>query len=132
MKQPDEMPKLSEMEWEVLKPLWAQGPLAARDIYAAIPAERGWAYKTVKTMIARLVKKGVLEYEQVGNSYLYRAKYSREEMTRSTVGRFLHRVFDGTVSPFVSYFAEEASADELRAIREALEKLERRKREAGQ
>ena len=35
-----ELPKLSEMEWEILKPLWEKGPLAARDVFQAVPEER--------------------------------------------------------------------------------------------
>ena len=79
----DEAPKLSDAEWTVLKPLWEHGPLAARDIYALVSQTQDWAYKTLKTMLARLVKKGALDYDQIGNSYLYRAVYSREETTRA-------------------------------------------------
>ena len=81
-----EPPRLSEMEWEVMKPLWTHGPLAARDVYEKVPDGYGWAYKTVKTMLARLVKKGALAYDQVGNSYLYRPVYSREAMVREATG----------------------------------------------
>ena len=76
-------PRLSDMEWEVKKPLWKQGPMAARDIYESVPDSFGWAYETVKTMLARLVKKGVLIYDQVGNSYLYSPMFTRSEMMLS-------------------------------------------------
>ena len=53
---PCRVPRLSEMEWEIMKPLWQHGPMAARNIYDEVPDRYGWAYKTVKTMLARLVK----------------------------------------------------------------------------
>ncbi len=124
-------PRLSDLEWEILKPLWEKGPMAARDIYAAVPAERAWAYKTVKTMLSRLVKKGVLAYDQIGNSYLYRPAYTREEMTRNTVGHFVQRVFDGAMHPFVACFAEEASAEELKLLKAELARIEREREKAG-
>lgn len=120
-----DIPKLSDMEWEVMKPLWKHGPMAARDIYDAIPDSYGWAYKTVKTMLARLVKKNVLEFDRIGNSYLYRPVYTRSEMARDATGTFIRRVFDGAMSPFVAQFAEHASKDELAMLKRELERIER-------
>ena len=115
-------PRLSEREWEIMKPLWQHGPMAARDIYAALPEDCGWAYKTVKSMLARLVKKGALTYDQIGNSYLYRAVYSRAELTEAATGSFIERVFDGALRPFVAHFVESASKEELHVIRAELER----------
>lgn len=117
------VPKLSDAEWEVIKPLWDRGPMAARDIHQAIGEDQGWASKTVKTMLARLVKKGALEYDQVGNSYLYRPAFSREEMTGAAMRSFVSRVFDGSLTPFMARFAEEASEEELQAIRNELARI---------
>jgi len=125
-RKPD-IPRLAETEWEVMKPFWDQGPLAARDVYAAIPESRGWAYKTVKTMLSRLVKKGALTYDQVGNSYLYRPVYTREEMTREEAQSFVQRVFDGALNPFLAYFVESASPEELKRIRKELDEMARKK-----
>ncbi len=119
------VPRLSEMEWEIVKPLWEKGPMAARDIYQNVPKEQDWAYKTVKTMLARLVKKGVLTYTQVGNSYLYAAAYTREEITRAATGSFIQRVFDGGLRPFLAHFVEQASEEELRVLRSELSRMSR-------
>jgi BlaI family penicillinase repressor len=123
----DAIPKLSEMEWEILKPLWEKGPMAARDIYREVPKKYGWAIKTVKTMLSRLVKKGALTYDQIGNSYLYHAAYTREEMTRAATRSFIQRVFDGALNPFVAYFAEGATPEELKRLKRELAKIEREK-----
>ncbi len=120
-----EVPRLSELEWEILKPMWDNGPMAARDIYEAVSKDQDWAYKTVKTMLARLVKKGALVYDQIGNSYLYRPAYKREEMTGAATRSFIRRVFDGALNPFVAHFAEHASPEELQAIKAELARIER-------
>jgi len=125
----DSPPSLSNAEWEVMKPIWEEGPLPARDVFAALPASNEWAYKTVKTLLSRLVAKGALEYEQVGNTYVYRAVYSRDQMTRKEVAGFLDRVLDGTLSPVLAHFIEstdltDEEIDRLRAL------LDRKRRAA--
>ncbi len=43
------------------------------EVIETLSADHDWAPATIKTMLHRLVKKGVLAYEQNGNRYLYRA-----------------------------------------------------------
>lgn len=100
--------------------------MAARDVYAALPEGHGWAYKTVKTMLSRLVAKGALDYEQVGNSYLYRAVFSRNEVTRTEVGKFIDRIADGALGTVLAHFVEERelSDEEIFRLRELLDQKE--------
>jgi BlaI family transcriptional regulator, penicillinase repressor len=101
------IPSPSNAEWEVMKVLWEKGPMVARDVYDALPSGHGWAVKTMKTLLSRLVAKGALEYQQVGNAYLYRARFSREEMTRKEVKGFIRRVLDNSLAPILAHFIEE-------------------------
>lgn len=125
------IPRLSELEWDVMKAFWESGPMAARDVYAQTASEHGWAYETVKTMLARLVKKGALDYERVGNSYLYRPAYAREEMTRAAAGSFVDRVFDGRLPMLFAHFVGEVSDEELEVLQAELAKL-KQEREKGE
>jgi BlaI family penicillinase repressor len=116
-----QLPDLSPAEWDVMKVVWECGEAAARDIFAALPSEKGWAIKTVKTLLARLVAKGALDYVEVGNSYLYRAAHSREKMTRYEVDGFVDRVLDGAAAPVVAGFIRtsdltSADIERLRAL----------------
>ena len=121
-------PSISEAEWEVMKVFWDKGELAARDVYAHLPAGHGWAYKTVKTLLSRLVAKGALEYEQIGNSYLYHAVYSRDQLTRCEVKGFVERVLGGSMSAVFAHFIESAplSKDEIQRLRGILDKKEKK------
>ena len=132
----DPLPSLSNAEWEVMKVVWDAGQSAARDVYAALPEDHGWAYKTVKTLLARLVTKGALDYVQVGNSYLYRPVYPRDEMMRKEVRGFVDRVFDGAATPGLAHFLRDTSLsssdiDQLRSLRDEKEKEARRKEKGG-
>ncbi len=115
------LPSISKAEWQVMKVLWARGELAARDVCAALPEELAWSDRTVKTLLSRLVAKGALGYEQIGNSYLYRTAVSREDVTREEVSGFVSRVFDGASLPVLARFIEDhdlsdEEIDELRAL----------------
>ena len=123
-------PRLSEAEWEVIKPLWTHGPMAARDIYAALPEDCGWAYKTVKTLLSRLAPQGALEYDQIGNSYLYRPACSREQLTRAEMKGFIERILDGSLSPILAHFIEREhlSDDEIARLRAILDRRDGKKR----
>ncbi|MCC6144157.1 MAG: BlaI/MecI/CopY family transcriptional regulator [Candidatus Hydrogenedentes bacterium] len=121
-------PKISELEWEILKALWDNGPMAARDIYALVGDANHWAYKTLKTMLARLVKKGALDYQQVGNSYLYRPVFTREELTLTEARSFIGRVFDGALQPFVAHFAGQISDEELQVLQQELKRIQRERK----
>jgi len=128
----DTRPALSPAEWEVMKTLWDHGPLAARDVFAALPADREWAYPTVKTLLCRLVAKGAVEYDQVGNSYLYRASVPRDQMTRQEVRSVFDRVVGAAVSPVLAHFIDEAelSDADIRELQRALN--EKRKKRPGE
>lgn len=93
------LPDISPAEWEVMKAIWDRGPSAARDVFAAVRPSQDWALKTVKTLLSRLVAKGALDYVEVGNSYLYRARYTREQLTSKEVDEFVGRVLDGQPAP---------------------------------
>ncbi|MCA9229140.1 MAG: BlaI/MecI/CopY family transcriptional regulator [Planctomycetales bacterium] len=123
---------LSGAEWEVMKVIWERGPSAARDVYAALPEEVNWASKTVKTLLSRLVAKGALDYEQIGNSYLYRAVVERSQMTRHEVRGVLGRVMGAAVSPVLANFIEEAelSDKEIGQLKKLLDSKRRELRAA--
>jgi BlaI family penicillinase repressor len=126
-----ERPALSPAEWEVIKTLWDRGPLDARSVFAALEGDSSWAYQTVKTLLSRLVAKGAVDYDQVGNSYLYRAAVAREEMTRQEVRSVFDRVLGAAVSPVLAHFIDEAdlSDEDIRELQRLLD--EKRKKRSG-
>ena len=117
-------PSISGAEFEVIKLLWDRGALAARDVYAALPEGHGWAYKTVKTLLTRLVAKGAVSYEQIGNSYLYSAAVTREQVTRRELKGFVDRVLGGSLLPILNFIegSRSLSDEEVRQLEQLLKK----------
>ncbi len=121
---------LSPAEWEVMKVFWDHGPLAARDVFGKLPEDHGWAYKTVKTLLSRLVAKEALAYDQIGNSYLYRPIVDRGRLTRSEVRSVFERLSSEAASPIVAQFIEEAdlSDEDIKRLKRLLDQKRRGRR----
>ncbi len=85
--------------------LWARSPLAASDVIAAAPSERDWSATTVKTMLSRLVEKGVLATQAEGRRFLYSPLIGRDSVAADQAGRLVDRLFGGRLSPLVAELA---------------------------
>ena len=118
----DKTLSLSPAEWQVMKVLWDSGQAAARDVHAALP-ESGWSDRTVKTMLSRLVAKGAVAYEQIGNSYLYRPAIEQIDATRDEVRSVVERVKGSSMTPLLAAFVDEVDLDndDLDALQEMID-----------
>ena len=110
--------RISEAEQQLLQLLWDESPLGAAELAERAPADRGWSLTTVKTLLSRLVAKGVLGVEPEGRRVLYRPLVARETVASNQAGRLIDRLFGGRVSPLVAQLAEEGqlSKDDLEEL----------------
>jgi BlaI family penicillinase repressor len=117
---------ISDAEWQVMNVVWDAQPLAAQDIVARLQAEVDWAPATIKTMLHRLMKKGVLTYEAQGNKYVYRSKTRRSDCVRQAGRSFLQRVFEGQPVSLLAHFlrTSKLSAEEIAELRRILKEQE--------
>jgi predicted transcriptional regulator len=98
--------RIAEAEYAVMEVLWGESPLTAADVAERVPAERGWSLATVKTMLSRLLAKGVLTHEEDGRRYLYRPAIRREDYVAEESRRLIDRMFGGRITPLVAHLAE--------------------------
>jgi BlaI family transcriptional regulator, penicillinase repressor len=98
--------RISEAEHAVMEVLWRESPLGAAEVAERVDPSRGWSDRTVKTMLSRLLAKGVLEHEEEGRRYLYRPTVSRDDFIAHESGRLIDRMFGGRVTPLVAHLAE--------------------------
>lgn len=96
---------ISEAESAVMKILWRTSPLAAEDIIVALDASR-WSVSTIKTLLARLVRKGVIRTEKDGRRFLYRPVMKRDQWVMDESASLIERLFGGRVAPLVAHFSE--------------------------
>jgi predicted transcriptional regulator len=78
---PTAMPRLHELEADVMDVIWRRGSANVRDVLDALNARgtRERAYTTVMTIMDRLYRKDVLERTKAGRRYVYSPRTSREE-----------------------------------------------------
>ncbi len=94
--------ELGEAELEVLKTLWEQGPATVRDVLQQLH-DRGRlvAYTTVQTLLTRLEQKGHVTSNKSELAFVYRAKLTRDRVTRSRLKTLVSQLYDGAAAPLV-------------------------------
>lgn len=107
-----EKAELFDSEWAILQVVWEREPCAAPTVQEALEADRGWAYTTVKTMMDRMVKKGLLTTEKIRNLYLYRSAITRAQAQRREILRTVKRAFDGALTPMMQFLIENEKLSE--------------------
>lgn len=97
--------QLSDSEWELMKILWEHAPASVNEIAERTQQVTQWHPKTVRTMLIRLDKKGIVTYAVHNGVQHYQPLYSREEFESQATQSFLQRVFDGALTPMVAHFS---------------------------
>lgn len=117
---------ISDAEWQVMNVVWDGQPMTAQEVIGSLSNQAEWAPPTIKTMLHRLVKKGVLTYELQGNRYVYRARARRRDCVRQASRSFLERVFGGESAPLLAHFLRNSklSPDEIAQLRQMLDEQE--------
>ena len=117
------VPRISEAEWEVMEVLWARSPQTAAEVAAALEPTRDWSPTTVKTMLARLLRKGALRHRRQGRRFLYSAAVSRETCRAAETESFVERVCGGSASPLLAWFVEQhrLSPEQLEELQQLID-----------
>ena len=122
-------PPVTDAEWEVMNVLWDESPRTANDVIETLSERMKWHATTVKTLLSRLVKKGVVKYRSEGNRYLYFAAIPRQRYVREESASFIDRVFGGETTPALMHFVRNTplSKDEIDELRRILDEKQEEK-----
>jgi predicted transcriptional regulator len=130
----DRLGDLGEAELEVLKALWDGGAATVRQVMNALH-ERGRrvAYTTVLTFLTRLENKGFVTSNKSGLAYVYRARVSRERVSRSRLQALLHQLYDGAAGPLVLQLmkSERLTPEEIAELQQLIDRLDAGAGDAG-
>jgi len=120
----EQLPRISETEWEIMRVVWSRNPISAAEIIESLIAQDPtWHPVTAKTLLNRLVKKGVLGYDLEGRSYLYRPLVRERDCVNAVSSSFLQRVFGGSLNTMVAHFVEhrKLSPKQIKELRRLLD-----------
>jgi BlaI family transcriptional regulator, penicillinase repressor len=109
------LPDLNDTELAVLKALWRERRLSARELHERLGAAQGWAASTTRTTLDRMAAKGLLRKQPFHGLNLYEPAVSRPAALARRVRDFAGRVLEIDWPPVVSLFAESEalSAEEV-------------------
>jgi BlaI family transcriptional regulator, penicillinase repressor len=118
--------RLSDAEWTVMQAVWNRAPASARDVLDEVGEETGWAYTTVKTLLARLVEKGALSEGRQANINIYEPRITRNEARGSALRSLLDRAFDGTFGSLFQHLIKEErlSARDKQTLERMLQEID--------
>lgn len=102
------LPKISEAEWKVMEVIWQIHPIGGSDVARRLETRESWHIKTVKTLLNRLARKGVIGYQKEKNAHLYSPLIAREKYIDRDSKGFVDRVFGGNESTALMFFMESA------------------------
>ncbi|WP_028935564.1 BlaI/MecI/CopY family transcriptional regulator [Pseudonocardia spinosispora] len=108
------------LELPILEVLWAGG---ARDVADCVTRLSGdHAYTTVKTVMERLVKKGLLDRCKESRSYVYWPSQTRSEVEARLAAQQARQLVDGFGDLAVTHFVEtvQTDSDRLTQLRRLL------------
>jgi len=112
---------IHDSEWDLLEVLWSKERATAREVAESLADKRGWAVSTVKTLLDRMVQKGLVAARQVGNVWEYTPAVKPIQARRSAWSELVDKAFGGSVAPALQFLARDAKLSkkdlaELRAL----------------
>jgi len=119
--------ELTEAEWSVIKAVWDAEPCTAPAIQERLAQPTGWTYSTVRTIMDRMVAKGVLAAKKAGKLTIYHSAVTREQAQRGELLYALKHAFNGALTPMVQCLLDnhDLNAEEFAKI-EALLKTRKK------
>jgi BlaI family penicillinase repressor len=115
--------QISDAEWVVMEVLWRSGSATAADVIASLADVKNWNHRTVRSLLTRLVDKGVLDTRAAGHRYVYRPAVRRDKCVRQESQSFVEKVFAGDTAELLVHFVRHAKITprEIERLRKLLD-----------
>jgi BlaI family penicillinase repressor len=119
---PQPVIELTEAEWAIIKAVWETEPSTAPAIQEKLFKQTAWTYSTVRTLMDRMVGKGLLAADKERNITLYRSAVTKAQAQRGELLYALKHAFNGALSPMVQCLLDtgDVSRDELDKIKQLI------------
>ena len=121
----DNSRNITESEWKVLEILWDKpGSLIGEIRYAL--SQSGWSYSTIKTLVARLVRKGAIKVEDSQEGKRYYPAVDEDKSRREETMHFIDRIYNGSVRMLFSNLVKTTNLSDKEAeeLMELIDKME--------
>lgn len=106
------MIKLSKSEEQLMEYIWQKEKAFMKDLIDCFPEPRP-ASTTVATLLKRMTDKGVIGYNQLGNSREYYPLVKKSVYFSRHVNSMIKNYFDDSVLQFASFFTKETNLSKV-------------------
>lgn len=118
--------KTTEKELEILQIVWDKGEVSVKDVHEALGGDEENGYTTILKFMQIMHEKGLVTRQKSGKLHVYKAVPSLENTRQQLLDKMINTIFQGSASQLVmsALGNSKSSREELREIKEYLEKLE--------
>jgi predicted transcriptional regulator len=120
-------PQPTNAELEILRVLWAKGPVTVRDVHGELNKMKPMGYTTVLKLMQIMSDKGLVRRDEDQRAHVYEAVVPRDATERQLVRDLAERAFGGSAARLAirALAAKRATPEEMAQIRELLDRYER-------
>lgn len=117
----------TDAQLAILSILWRLGPSTVREVHEALPPEQRRGYTTTLKLMQIMAEQGLVARDESQRSHVYTAAVGEEETRTELVDDLLDKAFGGSAAALAMRALSDrpATPEELAAIREMLDSLER-------
>ncbi|EUJ30551.1 transcriptional repressor CopY [Listeria floridensis FSL S10-1187] len=115
--------KITDSEWEIMRIVWTKRETTSSEIIEILDHKTEWKPSTVKTLLARLVEKGMLQTSKVGNKYIYTPLVEENISIKQAAEHLLTKVCNKKTGNLIELIMEERtlSFDDIDKLEALLE-----------
>ena len=110
-------------EWEVMRVVWANDRVTSKKVISVLQEKMDWTQSTIKTILGRLVGKGVLNIEHEGRKFIYTANIEETEAVRDYAEDIFNRICNKKVGNVIGSIIKDhvLSFDDIDRLEKILE-----------
>lgn len=99
--------QISSAEWEVMRVVWASEHSTSKEIIEVLERKMEWKPATTKTLIGRLVKKGVLNTDKQGHKFIYSSVLKEAVYVQKASQELLSKICTKKVGKTIALMVED-------------------------
>ena len=126
MHEKSEIRKPTDAEFKILSVIWDRQSTTVREVFNQLSENEEIGYTTVLKLMQIMTDKGLLKRDTSVKPQVYKAAVPQKKTQGMLLNDLLDRAFSGAPGPLVlqALSIKKSSPEELRQIREMLDKLE--------
>lgn len=119
-------PRPTDAELAILSVLWQRGASTVREVHDELSRTHDTGYTTILKLLQIMTDKGLVTRDESQRAHVYVTRETEQRTQRQLLGDLIDRAFGGSPAKLVmqALSGTKASAEELTAIRQLLEKME--------